>query len=85
MNTLDLLGFDPEYLNLTQAIEAETFELSVIENKSYLDNLDDEDVAIVLQAELDAECDGDYEDDDFTDEEFDACMAMECSNDWFDR
>lgn len=67
MNTLDLLGFDPELLNLTQAIETETFELSVVDTE-YLERKD-----------------FDEEEDDFTDEDFDACMGLEVSNDWFDR
>lgn len=67
MNTLDLLGFDPELLNLTQAIEAETFELSVVDTE-YLERQEFDD-----------------EEDEFTDEDFDACMGLECSNDWEDR
>jgi hypothetical protein len=36
--TLELLGFDPELLNLTQAIEIETYDMT-----EQLDNIEDYD------------------------------------------
>ena len=54
MITFDLLGFDPELLNLTQAIEIETYNMT-----EQLDNIEEYDSEDMTEQYADAVLDAD--------------------------